>query len=225
MVKHQKAVLERAHRTLESLGVAETQSSFSGQDYGLDKHFFKKDGQSLNEARKAYVKRLVELEDLALRDAILVEKEVVDESTNKTKKVKVAPDAIVLKGIDLSDGGVRKTVLEKLAKVEEVFELKTNGNGKVTGLGFKTRVLELADVSSGFKEGERVPVVASAATGDEADVKAYGTVVLSERSSAVHEGFGTSERALDAFVSKEGTSVRIAKRWRYPIYDHLSQRC
>ncbi|WP_422133657.1 autotransporter outer membrane beta-barrel domain-containing protein [Endozoicomonas sp. ALD040] len=211
LVKRERAVLGRAHSALESLGAAETQSSFSGQDYGLDKHLFKKDGQSLNEARNAYVKRLVELENLALRDAILVEKEVVDESTRKTKKVKVAPDAIILKGIDLSDGGVRKTVLEKLTNVEEVFELKTNGNGKVTGLGFKTRVLELADVSSGFKEGERVPVVASAATEDEADVKAYGTVVLSGRSSAVHEGFGTSERALDAFVAKEGTSVRIAK--------------
>lgn len=211
LVNREKSALGKFQRDLESLDAAETKSSFSGEDYGLNKGLLKSAGQSLNQARDLYVKSLLELEDAKIKDAILIEKEVIDEATNVAKKIKVAPDAIVLKGLDLSDEGVRKTVLEKLAKVEEVFELKVDGNGKMAELGFKTRVFELGGLGSGFKEGETLPVIASAATGDALDKRAYGTVVLSEKSSVVHQGFGTKERALDAFVAKEGTSVRVAK--------------
>ncbi|WP_062270506.1 autotransporter outer membrane beta-barrel domain-containing protein [Endozoicomonas arenosclerae] len=209
--KRAKAVLDKVQRNPQLLDAAETKSNFSGEDHGLHKRLVKRTGQDLQKAQEAHLKSLVALEDAKLQDVLLVEKEVMDEATKKTKKVKVAPDAIVLKGMDLSDEGVRKTVLEKLAKVPEVFELKKDDSGKITQLGFKTKVLDLAAVSSGFKEGERVPVVASAASGEGVDKKAHGTVVLSEKSNAVHEGFGTKERGLEAFVAKEGTSVRVAK--------------
>lgn len=211
LVKREKVALEKLRRSFESLDAVETKSNFSVKAYGFDENHVEKTGQSLNKTENVCVKSLLELEDTELQNAILVEKEVMDETTGKAEKVKVAPDAVVLKGLDLSDESDRKAVLEQLAAVKEVFELKSDVKGEVTELGFKTRVLDLADVGSGFKDGEKVPVLVSAATGDKVDSKAYGTVVLSEKTNAVHEGFGTKERALDVFVAKEGTSVRVAK--------------
>ncbi|MGI9280730.1 MAG: autotransporter outer membrane beta-barrel domain-containing protein [Endozoicomonas sp.] len=209
--KRAKAVLTKFERSPETLGTTEARSQFNGEDHGIQQRLVKRAGQSLQQAQEKHLKGLLALSDYKLKEAILVEKEVMDEATKKTKKVKVAPEAVVLRGMDLTDEGVRKAVLEKLAKIDEVFELKTAGDGKITQLGFKTKVLDLAGVNSGFKDGERLPVVASTATGEGVDNKAHGTVVLSEKSSAVHDGFGTKERALDAFVAKEGTSVRVAK--------------
>ena len=207
-VKERLPVVER---TLSGLTEAEDSSEIDGAAYGLNEQLVRGDKETDGKYQARTQKHLKELQFLKLTSKQLKALVLVDKDVNvgskKQPKIEtrsVVPDRIVLKNMDLSDTSVRQAVLAKLASdLGDVISYQ----GDV--LGFKTNVFEESGVHSGFQPGQVMPVIESMATGKGVDSAAAGRVVLTNQADAVHKGFGSTNKALEALVVQDGASARV----------------